>query len=392
MRIHFRLCWLLLFAVFLAVLAIRYELATASETAPVQENVIRLLWKARSSPCALTRPLISGKMLFIGACDGKFYALDKQNGEVIWSHNATGEGAAGGFEIAPLLGHGLLITGTTGSCSARDSGYVYAFDPQSGAVRWKLQVGAGSDIFVSLDEYDPKSPIVFGTRDGEWVSVEASSGKVNWRFRATPSGANCRNRTSVATDGVHVCFLALDGTLHCLEGKSGQELWKRKPDVEVTTDVLMYKDVLYFGSADKHIYGLNPEEGKPLVQLRTPYTPVLAIAETDKDGEGEFEFSYGTNGDAGKTGVMSFGDEFESVRWTRSSTERWSSGQPEPWGKVVIAGSCRGDIVAYRVGNGEPQWHAHVDGCIGALTHDDSTLYIAVREGAVYVYRPQRAK
>jgi outer membrane protein assembly factor BamB len=391
MKTHSRLCWLL-FVVVLAVLASSFELATASDTASVSENVARLLWKTKSSPCALTRPIISGKMLFLGTCDGKFYALDKQSGEVIWSHDAKADGAAEGFELSPLLSHGLLIAGTTGSCSPKDNGYVYAFDPQSGAVRWKLQAGAGSNTFASLDEYDPKTPIVFGTRDGEWVSVEVSTGKVNWRFRATPSGTNCSSRTSVATDGVHLCFLAQDGTLHCLDGKSGQELWKRKPDAEAKTDIFMYKDVLYFGSGDKHIYGLNPENGETLVRLQTTYTPNGAIAETDKDGDGEYEFTYASNGNAGKGVVMSLSDEFDRVRWSRSSAEHWSSSKPEPWRKVVIAGGCQGDVVAYRVRDGEAQWHAHVDGCISSFAHDDSTLYIAVQEGVVYVYHPPRGQ
>jgi outer membrane protein assembly factor BamB len=387
MKIHTGLFWLPI-AVALAGFASSFELA-ASDATSVSGSA-RLFWKAKSSPCTLTRPIISGKMLFLGTCDGRFYALDKQSGEVIWSHDAKADGVAGGFEISPLLSHGLLIAGTTGLCSEKDGGYVFAFDPQSGGVRWKLQAGAGSNSFVSLDEHNPKSPVIFGTRDGEWISVEASAGKVNWRLRATPSGTNCSTRTSVATDGVHVCFVAQDGTLHSLDGDSGQELWKRKPDSEPKTDVLMYKDVLYFGGADKHIYGLNPEDGTTLVRLQTLYTPNGAIAETDRQGEGEHAFVYGSA--RKEDAVMSFSDEFDRVRWARSSTERWSSGQPEPWGKVVIAGSCRGDVVAYRVQDGKPQWNGHVDGCITSLAHDDSNLYIAVREGALYVYHPPQDK
>lgn len=352
----------------------------------------RVLWKASPAHCSLTQPVISGDTIFVGSCDGKFYALDKETGKVEWSHETHADGATGSFEISPLLSHGLVIAGTTGSCSVNDGGYVYAFDPKAGAVRWKLQVGAASSSFANLDEADPKGSVVFGTRNGEWVSAEATTGKVNWRFRATPADTNCHSKMSVVTDGVQVCLLIQNGNLHCLDGKSGRELWKRKPDSEPNTDVLMYKDVLYFGSADKHIYGLDPETGKNLVQLQTPYALVGAIAKTAREEDGEYEFAYAMNGSAGNAAVMSFSDEFSRVRWSRTSSERWSSNQPEPWGKVVIAGSCRGDVLALSVKDGEPQWHAHVDGCIQSFAHDDSTLYISVGEGAIYAYGPPQSK
>jgi outer membrane protein assembly factor BamB len=390
MKIHSAL-FRLLVAVLVAYFANSIELATGAEVASVSDSSGRLLWRAKSTPCPLTRPIVRGRMLFLGTCDGKFYALDKQSGKVVWSYDARADGAAGSFETFPLVSHGLVIAGTTGSCSEKDSGYIYAFDPRDGAIRWKLHADAGSDNFASLDEMDPKGSIIFGTRAGERISAEAISGKLNWRFRAIPSGADCRRTTSLVTDGANVCFVAQDKTVYCLDGKTGQVLWKRKPDSQPTADVLMYKDVLYFGSADKHIYGLNPENGTTLVQLQTPYTPTGAIAETGA-GEGEYEFAYGTNGEAGKGAVMSFSDEFDSVLWVRSSAEHWSSDKPEPWGKLVIAGNCRGDVVAYRVRDGEPQWHVHVGGCVHSLAHDDSTLYIAVREGAIYVYHPPGGK
>ena len=348
----------------------------------------RLLWRSPSTPCLLTQPMVSGQTIFVGACDGKFYALEKHHGTVVWSHDAHADGASGGFLTAPLLRGDLVIAGTAGRCGTKGSGFVYAFDQKTGAVRWKVQATVASNVFAEIDVWDPKSPLVFSTGDGEWLSVDARSGKVNWRFRTTPSGANCESRTSVATDGVTVCFLAQDGTLHCLDAKSGRELWRQQRKSAPTTDVLMYKDVLYFGSADDRIYGLIPANGKLVVQLRTPYTPIGGIAEADKETSADFEFSFATNGNTGQGVLMSYSDEFDRVLWSRSSAEGWSSNQPEPWKGVLVAGNCRGDVVAYRISDGEPQWRTHVDGCIEGLAHDSGSLYIEVREGAIYTYHP----
>jgi len=322
----------------------------------------------------------------VGSCDGKFYALDKHSGRVAWSHDVRAEGSSGAFKTAPLIRQGLVIAGTANQCSEKGSDYVYAFDRQTGKVHWKQVASADSDAFTVVLGEDPNAPVVFGTREGEWLSINADSGAVIWRYRATSRGMNCESRTSIVSDGVTVCLLAHDGSIHCLDGKSGRELWKQRPDSTITTDVLMYKDVLYFGTADSRITGLNPANGEKLVRLRTPYTPSGGIVESYPDIKDEFLFVYATVGNSSTGAALTLSDEFESVVWSRTSAEHWTSRKPELWKGVLVAGNCQGDLVGYRIRDGEPQWHAHVDGCVDGLAHDDSTLYISVREGAVYAY------
>lgn len=321
--------------------------------------------------------------MFVGTCEGKFYAIANDSGSVIWSHDSRAEGASGGFQAVPLLRKDLVIAGTFDGCNATTGGYVFGFDQHTGKLRWKVQAGVGSVAFVDIDDAD----IVFGTPQGEWLSVEASSGKVNWRFRATSPGANCENRISAVTDGVNVCLLAYDGTVHCLEAKSGRELWKQNPSSPLTTCVFMYKDVLYFGTADGHIYGFNPEKGQPLVQLKLAYVPIGNFVWSDEETKGGFEFVYATDKNNGNGAVLGFSDEFEAVIWNRTLTDYGTSEHPEPWKGRLFAGNCRGDIVAYSASTGVPKWKGHVDGCVKAFSHGRSALYVAVAEGAIYEFK-----
>lgn len=328
--------------------------------------------------------------IFIGSCDGKFYALHAKTEKVIWSFDAHDGGALGGFETVPLLHGSLVIAGTLGTCGAEQGGYVYALDQNTGKERWKVKLSADSNIFEDIDPSDPADILVFGTHRGELVAVDASSGKLKWRYHATRLGANCDSRTSVASDGVNVCFLAKDGLVRCFDAKSGRELWNRKPESPASTDLLVYKDGLYFGTTDRHIHSMDPANGAPLKPLQTPYSPVGSFAESDKTAPDQAEYVYATTAD-GRVVLISFSDEFYSVQWSRTADARWSSIAPEPWGATVIAGNCNGDFVAYRVANGEPRWKGRVQGCITGFTHDASTLFLAVREGALYAYRPRKA-
>jgi len=353
-----------------------------------QAGAVRMLWKADSSPCVLTKPMVSKNVLFVGSCDRKFYALEKKSGRVVWSYDTRVDGDSGIFQAIPLLHKDLVIAGTVGQCGAADAGYVFAFDQRTGKVRWRLKASVASVAFADIDDAAPNSSIVFGTREGEWLSIEASSGSVNWRFNTTPPGPNCESRISVVTDGASVCLLSYDRNVHCLQAKSGHELWKQSPPSPLTTDVFMYKDVLYFGAANSHIYGLDPENGRTLVRLKTAYTLHGNIAESDKDTKGDFEFAYATGKNSGNDAVVSFADEFGSVLWSRTSTELWTTGAPEPWKGRLFAGNCKGDILAYSTPDGKPWWSGHINGCISSFTHDDSSLYISTREGVVYQYQP----
>jgi len=375
-------CSLLFFSILFVSVSI---LASATKDQSTANNAPQLLWKATPNPCALTEPVVGGESVFVGTCEGKFYAIANDRGSVFWSHDSRAEGASGGFQATPLLRKDLVIAGTFDGCNATTGGYVFGFDQHTGKLRWKLQAGIGSVAFVEIDDAN----VFFGTPQGEWLSVEPNSGKVNWRFRATPPGTNCEKRISAVTDGMHVCLMAYDGTVHCLDAKSGRELWKQNPSSPLTTRVFMYKDVLYFGTADGHIYGFNPENGQPLVQLKLDYVPVGDFVWSHEGAKGEFEFVYATDKNKDSGAVLGFSDEFEAVIWDRTFIAHGTSEHPAPWKGRLFAADCKGDIVAYSASTGVPEWKGHVEGCVKAFNHSRSTLYVAVAEGAIYTFKFQ---
>jgi outer membrane protein assembly factor BamB len=153
----------------------------------------------------------------------------------------------------------------------------------------------------------------------------------------------------------------------------------------------MYKDVLYFGAADGHIYGLNPANGTPLNNLATPAIPKGRFAWGSRGGvEKEYVFGMEKKDGLSRGVLLKFSDEFERVLWTQLAEREWTSDQPHVWRDWVIAGNCKGDMVAYAAEDGKPAWADHVKGCIRSFGHDESTLYIGVQEGTVYAYQPSK--
>jgi eukaryotic-like serine/threonine-protein kinase len=181
--------------------------------------------------------------------------LDKRTGKEVWSYDTRIDGGPRSFHGDPLLYKGTLFISTDRGC---DAGYVYTFEQQTGKLPWKYRASGPSTGFAQID-----GAIVFGTRNDEWVSVMMNSGEANWTFRDAAPDPQCEIRATPVTNGRGVYFITHNGTILALDS-SGHKIWTRKPSSSVTTSLFVKKNVLYFGSADRHIYGINPTDGSPL--------------------------------------------------------------------------------------------------------------------------------
>lgn len=320
--------------------------------------------------------------MFIASCAGKFLALDKSTGKVAWSYDTKADGGPFSFHGDPLLVRDLVIIPADRGCGVE--GYIYAFGRNTGGLRWKLAAGSPATAFARAD-----NAVIVGTRRDEWLSVNTKTGKLNWKFTDAAPDPSCDIPKPAATDGTIVAFVSHDQVVHILNAKSGAELRKVALSSPASTAPFLYKHLLYIGTADGHLRTVDPASGKTRDYQKLPEI-LIGRFTTVKTGGKDHEFVLGTRiNDEHKTGMMvAFADQFQHVTWERGAAGAWESEQPHLWKGWVIAGSCHGDIAAYRASDGALEWTEHVQGCIRSFGHDESTLYIGVQQGTVYAYRP----
>jgi len=293
------------------------------------------------------------------------------------------DGGPRSFHGDPLIYEDLVLIATDHGCGPEGGGYAYAFEVKTGKLRWKLKASGPSTSFAQIQNL-----IVFGTREDEWLGADVRSGKVQWDFRESRTDPQCQIRTAPVTDGESFYFVTHDSAIDALDA-SGRRVWSRRPASLVTTSLFMYKDVLYFGTDSGFIYAINPADDSFSSKLRVPGVPRGRLAwsrQDDQDSEYAFALEKRDSQDRGL--LLKFSDEFERVLWSQPAEREWTSEQPHVWKDWVIAGSCKGDVVAYWAADGKPAWSDHVKGCVRSFGHDDSMLYIGVQEGTVYAYRP----
>lgn len=349
--------------------------------APRPSAVPHLLWQFDTGGAVSAEPVPSGALLFVVSDSGKIYALKRETGKEVWAYDFRPDGMTVSLG-APLLYGDVVIVGVTRKdCETSQRGYIYSLEQQTGRLLWKIAVPGVRTKLVQIDR-----AAVFGTGQDEWISVDLTAGKLNWKFGASDPPRECYANSSPATDGVNIVVATHDRKLHGLDG-TGRQLWEKLAGATVSTNPFVYKDVAYFGARNKHVYGVNPGTGETLVDLAVPGVPEGDFIWGEVAGD-YFVYSLASVDRNGITPslLLAYSDEFEKVVWLERSDGELKCRTPYYWHGLVLAGNCNGQITAHRANDGYPQWKVGVKGCIRTLTGDRSAFFVGVEPGTLYSF------
>ena len=185
-------------------------------------------WLSSGGPGPYSTPLIVGSRLFAVGVNGQFHALDKESGDVLWSHHLVEEfnmSDYSGYASSPIAYGDNVILPVGG----RGQGVV-AFDRETGAVAWKsqdFQLAPASPILINVD--GEEQLVVFGQQ--QLAGVDPRNGNLLWSHpHQTEYGLNIS--TPVWGDGnLLFCSSAYNGgsrvvRLRRAAGKTtAEELW-----------------------------------------------------------------------------------------------------------------------------------------------------------------------
>jgi len=322
--------------------------------------------------------------LLIGSCAGTFYAFDKRNGHTLWSYNIHQDGNQTSFHGNPLVGDQLILVGTDKSCAPGAVGHVYAFDQKTGSVRWKYRTAGTPTDIVRIG-----STIYSATFSDELIALNVSDGRFLWKFATGLSNPDCSLPPAPVAAGDRVFYAGLDGILYALDGNSGKLLWKRDLGKRVTTNLSIVGNSLIAGNSMKRLLRLSADDGHLQSDLSVPAVPEGRIL-VDKDAL--YVFLEDRDSRAGY--LISTDKNLSRIRWTQKSDREWSSEWPIPCKGLLLAGNCRGELHAFRMSDGLPQWSDTLKGCLRSIGTDENIerVYIGVQQGTIYAYSPPDTK
>jgi outer membrane protein assembly factor BamB/predicted MPP superfamily phosphohydrolase len=216
----------------------------------------KLKWKHKTGAAVLGSPLIIKGVVYIGGSDGRFRSINIETGKEIWSF----AGLEGPVVSVPILYKDKIIFG------AWDTN-LYALNKNNGRLIWKWNNGS------PVRNYSPASctpvvhkGVVYIVAPDRYISaIEASSGKTLWRN----NDGGVRESIGISEDGKTVYGKSMQDTIVGYASSREKQFasWKMHCGFgyEHVPSMLIEKDhQLFFGTKNGVVYAVGTDEKKLL--------------------------------------------------------------------------------------------------------------------------------
>ncbi len=391
-----------------------------------------LLWKYRTRGHITASPAvidINGDKkpeLVVTSDDGNVYALNGANGTLIWKFQPNPNGYLT-IDTSPTIGDldndgkpeiviGIGLSG--------EDNKIYALNGEDGSILWSFQdshfygsgMEYGSTALGDIDG-DGKLEVVFGItspRQPNFYALNGEDGSVLWKINvpdasieASPAIGNLNGDT-----GLDIVFQASgvvrngysSSDIYALDGKTGSILWFRNFTIGTFFSSPALLDIdkdgsqdVFIASGDGAIRALSGKDGTILWVYKTDDSIASSVAIGDVDVDGKPEVIVGTY-----KYVCALNAEDGSVSWRYFSVNGYSSpalGDIDGDRKLdVLIGRWDGKIHAINGEDGSALWAFQTAGGVVsspalADLDGDGKLEIAVgsEDGTLYVLDPPNA-
>ena len=221
-------------------------------------------------------PVIWGDLVFVSTSNGQdeghvhipspkapsIIALNKNTGKLVWEDNSVGDRILHGQWSTPSVGK---IGGVDQVVSGQGDGWIRGYEALTGKKLWEFDTNPKDSVWPKTRNEVISTPVIFEDRvyiangqdpeHGEGVghlyAIDATkrgditqSGRV-WHFD--------KIRRSVSTPSVADGLLYIadfSGFLHCLDAKTGQEVWVHDVLAAVWGSTLVVDGKVYLGDED----------------------------------------------------------------------------------------------------------------------------------------------
>lgn len=189
----------------------------------------KLKWKFLTSNRVALTPVVADDVVFIGAYDSTFYAIQRESGRLLWQAPARGPEEKYSYSV-PAIADDRIVAAT-------ETGLVTAFARADGKVVWQRQMPAA--VFSSLRYFDGK--LFFGCLDNFFYALDAKNGETVWRYEC---GDHVGSSCAITRSG-KIYFPSHDKNLYCLNAADGSLIKKFEIGLRSTGQPAITSGCLY---------------------------------------------------------------------------------------------------------------------------------------------------
>ena len=328
----------------------------AAGPAPARGDI---LWSFEPGASVQSSPVLGGGLLYIGADNGRLYALRPSTGEEVWNRS-FGEFAT--VQSTPAYWSGMVFFG---SQNGSNSG-LFALNASDGYVIWSVPDDRGIAASPAVED----GAVYSSSQNGTVIAVNASSGEVLWT--AAMGGEMW---ASPAVAGGCVYGGTITGEAFALWAANGSLRWNFSfpPTWTVYSSPCASGDTVYFGASSYselggEILAVNSSTGAEkwkFLSCQGDYSTAAAAGDAvfahvwNKTAGGSFLVALPAE-DPNGDGVISPGE----MLWSFQTMDFEGGSSPLVTDNMVVVGSSDGNIYAVDRQTGKPAWNATIGGKI----------------------------
>lgn len=199
-------------------------------------------------------PIIVGNMVVFSGYDGSVYAVNKENGALIWKNKASSfNGSSPIYDDETKMVYIGLENSTV-------KGTLAALNVKNGNIIWEFSTSDHVPCRAAIG----KNVLVFGSNDCFIYACNKYNGKLLWKFRAY---GEVKGRTAVEDN---LCYAtSFDGFIYCLDLLNGNLVWKKKLGKLLYNEPVINSDKVIVGSYSNQLTALDKKNGKVLWYFMT---------------------------------------------------------------------------------------------------------------------------
>jgi len=173
-------------------------------------------------------------------------AFKNEQGERVFTDQLSGGTF---YQSKPTAAGDKLFFGTP-------SGFLYSVDAKTGKENWKFEMGGAISVGAAIAD----GKVYAGQQGGErfFYCLDAQTGELIWK-QTVPGGWVWGSAT---VDDGYVYVPTVNGYAVCLDGETGHIIWMYPTAKSVPAEPAVDGDLVYFGSWSRALYAFNKKTGE----------------------------------------------------------------------------------------------------------------------------------
>lgn len=214
-------------------------------------------WAATFDSVPAAIPAFDAHFAFLPLKGGPLVAIDLERGQPRWRLDLA-------IDFTPAVGDGLVFAAADGA--------IVSIESTSGAIQWRTPLPGA----LGAPLYWDTGWLLASTQDGDLAALRAADGELVWRQTV---GAPLSGSPVPANDALYVPLT--DGRVICLELSTGQLRWEYKITGRIT-GLVVVDNLLIAGATSNQLVAIDLVRGRFAQRWRVGADPVGAATADDK--------------------------------------------------------------------------------------------------------------